>query len=108
VRLTSAVLAPLHAEKVLLVREDFAEKRSEEHERLIAALMEACAFCDAEENRPQLCEILAQPQYVNAPIECLRSGLVGPCDPRKRGPFAARPEYFPELSRERAYRGRAA
>jgi ABC-type nitrate/sulfonate/bicarbonate transport system substrate-binding protein len=82
---TSAVLAPLHPEKVLLAREDFAEKRAEEHERLIAALIEACAFCDAEENRAALCEILAQPEYVNAPIDCLRAGLLGPCDPEESG-----------------------
>jgi ABC-type nitrate/sulfonate/bicarbonate transport system substrate-binding protein len=77
---TGAFLAPLHPEKVLLLLEDFAQRRSEEHERLIAALIEACAFCDAEENREELCRILARPEFVNAPIECLRSGLVGPCD----------------------------
>ena len=82
---TSATLAPLHPEKALFVREDFAEKRAEEHERMIAALMEACAFCDNEENRQELCELLAQAQYVNAPIECLQSGLLGPCDPEESG-----------------------
>jgi len=75
---TSASLAPLHPEKVLMVREDFAEKRAEEHERLIAALLEACAFCDQPENRPQLCELLARREYVNAPASCLQPGLVGP------------------------------
>lgn len=85
---TSATLAPLHPEKVLLVREDFAEKRSGEHERMIAGLMEACAFCDDENNREELCELLSQPQYVNAPIECLRSGLVGPCDPEESGLYS--------------------
>ena len=81
---TSAQLAPLHPEKILLVREDFAEKRAEEHERLIAALIDACAYCEDEANRGQLCEILAQPEYVNAPIDCLRSGLMGPFDPEER------------------------
>jgi len=41
---TSRELSPLHPEKVLMVRNDFAEARAEEHERLIAALLEACAF----------------------------------------------------------------
>jgi ABC-type nitrate/sulfonate/bicarbonate transport system substrate-binding protein len=82
---TSGTLAPLHPEKILLVREDFAEKHSEEHERMIAALMEACAFCDIQQNRPDLCEILSQPEYVNAPIECLQAGLLGPCDPEESG-----------------------
>jgi ABC-type nitrate/sulfonate/bicarbonate transport system substrate-binding protein len=72
---TSRELAPLHPEKVLMVRNDFAEKRASEHERLIAALMEACAFCDQPANRPLISEMLAQPQYVNAPTDCLKNIL---------------------------------
>lgn len=87
---TSAQLAPLHPEKILLVREDFAEKRSEEHERLIAALIEACAFCDEEENRGQLCEILARPDCVNAPMDCLQAGLMGPFYPDQTGVHSLR------------------
>jgi ABC-type nitrate/sulfonate/bicarbonate transport system substrate-binding protein len=82
---TSATLAPLHPEKALIVREDFAAKRSEEHERMIAALMEACTFCDREENREELCQLLAQSHYVNAPIECFEAGLVGQGDPEGNG-----------------------
>ena len=75
---TGAELAPLHPEKVLMVSEEFSKDRSEEHERLIAALLEACAFCDEPKNRGALCELLAQPQFVNAPRECLEPDLVGP------------------------------
>jgi two-component system, oxyanion-binding sensor len=74
---TSAELAPLHPEKVLMVRRDFAEVRAGEHERLIAALIEAGAFCDQPENASLLGEMLAQPQYIKAPAECLKSGLAG-------------------------------
>jgi two-component system, oxyanion-binding sensor len=79
---TSSQLAPLHPEKVLMTRKDFADNRAEEHERLIAALLEACYLCDQPENRPLLCELLAQPRYVNAPAECLEPGLVGPFGPK--------------------------
>ncbi len=72
---TSRELAPLHPEKVLMVRNDFAEMRASEHERLIAALLEACAFCDQPINRPLISEMLAQPQYVNAPTDCLKNIL---------------------------------
>jgi two-component system, oxyanion-binding sensor len=72
---TSRELAPLHPEKVLMVRSDFAARRASEHERLIAALLEACAFCDQPANRPLISEILAQPQYVNAPTDCLKNIL---------------------------------
>jgi two-component system, oxyanion-binding sensor len=75
---TSAALAPFHPEKVLMVRRDFAETRADEHERLIAALIEACAFCDQRDNYPVLGDLLAQPKYVNAPVECLKRALAGP------------------------------
>lgn len=77
---TSAELAPSHPEKVLMVRQSFALGRAEEHERLLSALLESCAFCDVPENRPFLSELLAHPQYVNAPIECVQAGLAGPFD----------------------------
>lgn len=73
---TSAQLAPLHPEKVLMVREEFAEKRSEEHERLIAALLEACPLCDRPEFRRQLGNLLAKPHYVNVQQEVFDTGLV--------------------------------
>lgn len=73
---SSAELAPLHPERVLMVRQSFATGRADEHERLIAALLEACAFCDRAENRGLLGEMLANRNYVNAPAECVRAGLV--------------------------------
>ena len=72
---TSRELSPLHPEKVLMVRHDFAETRASEHERLIAALLESCAFCDQPIHRPLISEMLAQPQYVNAPTDCLKNIL---------------------------------
>lgn len=75
---TSAELAPLHPEKVLMVRQSFAMGRAAEHERLLAALLEACAFCDQPHNRSILGSLLAHPHYVGAPAECVKAGLVGP------------------------------
>jgi ABC-type nitrate/sulfonate/bicarbonate transport system substrate-binding protein len=83
---TSAELAPLHPERVLMVRQSFALGRAEEHERLIAALLESCAFCDQPRNRLLLGEMLAHPQYVNAPAECVCAGLV--CGPGLNEPGA--------------------
>jgi ABC-type nitrate/sulfonate/bicarbonate transport system substrate-binding protein len=79
---SSATLAALHPEKALLVRKDFAIRRADEHERLIAALIHACHLCDLPENRGLIRDLLAQPQFVNAPPECLHPGLVGPFEPR--------------------------
>jgi ABC-type nitrate/sulfonate/bicarbonate transport system substrate-binding protein len=75
---TSAQLAPLHPEKVLIVRREFAERRADVHRKMITALLEASRHCDDIGNCEGLCEILAQPQFVNAPVECLRPGLIGP------------------------------
>jgi ABC-type nitrate/sulfonate/bicarbonate transport system substrate-binding protein len=69
---TSARLAPGHPEKVLLVRRCFADKRASEHLALIAALYEACAYCDQRENADHIINTLALPRYLN-----LSSGLLG-------------------------------
>ena len=50
---TSSELDALHPEKVLMVRSDFAAKRRAEHVALVAALLEACEFCDQPENHGQ-------------------------------------------------------
>lgn len=77
---TSARLAPGHPEKILLTRKEFAEKREQEHLALIAALLEACAFCDRHENADQVMQILAQPKYLDLPVEVLGGGLAGAFD----------------------------
>jgi len=76
--IVSAQLAPGHPEKVLMVRRDFTETHSTEHVRLVAALLEACAFCEKAESRQQIVETLASPAYLNAPEEILRRSLSGP------------------------------
>ena len=77
---TSAELQPGHPEKVLMVRRAFAESRAEEHLALVAALLEACEFCEAPENRDELIALLARPEYVAAPVEALRHGFDGSFD----------------------------
>ena len=42
--------------------EEFAEGRADEHERLIAALIQACAFCDKPQNRRAISDCLAHSQ----------------------------------------------
>ncbi len=73
-------LAPGHAEKVLMVRSDFAENRAEEHLAMIAALSEAAALCDDPAFRPELCRLLARREYMNVPVRVIQSSLVGPFD----------------------------
>lgn len=77
---TTAQLAPRHPEKVLMTRRAFAGSRHEEHIALIAALIEACAWCDVPENRSDLADLLAHPRYLNSPADRLRTSLCGPFD----------------------------
>ncbi|MCC5790865.1 MAG: ABC transporter substrate-binding protein [Opitutales bacterium] len=55
----SSRLDPFHPEKVFLVRESFAREREEEHLALVAALIEACRWCDDPMNRAELIPLLA-------------------------------------------------
>jgi ABC-type nitrate/sulfonate/bicarbonate transport system substrate-binding protein len=77
---TSAELDPGHPEKVLMVRRDFAEERGPEHLALVAALLEACEFCELSESHDEILSVLARPQYVNVPATALRAGLSGLLD----------------------------
>jgi ABC-type nitrate/sulfonate/bicarbonate transport system substrate-binding protein len=91
---TSAEIAPMHPEKVLMVPREFAETRAEEHKRLIAALLEACRYCDKAENRGHVIETLSRKQYLNAPVEALRLSLAGETysgGGQEEKPVAARP-----------------
>ena len=74
----SSETAPRHPEKVLLVRSDFAETRAEEHERLIAALLEACEYCQRAENRKQLSHTLAAEKYLKLRPAIIERSLCGP------------------------------
>jgi ABC-type nitrate/sulfonate/bicarbonate transport system substrate-binding protein len=63
-----------------MVRADFARSRATEHVALVAALIEAAAFCDCPENRERVAETLAQRHYLNVPVGVVRASLCGPFD----------------------------
>jgi ABC-type nitrate/sulfonate/bicarbonate transport system substrate-binding protein len=75
---TSAELSPGHAEKIFMVREDFAVARAEEHLALIAALAEAAILCDDPGFRPELVKLLARVEYLGLPARVIAPALVGP------------------------------
>jgi ABC-type nitrate/sulfonate/bicarbonate transport system substrate-binding protein len=76
----SAELEPNHPEKVLMVRRDFAEERADEHCALVAALLNACEYCQASENREHVTRTLARDEYVGASEAALRAGFSGKFD----------------------------
>jgi nitrate/nitrite transport system ATP-binding protein len=69
---------PNHPEKVLGVREDWAQQYPNAHLALVKALLEACQFCHAAENRDQVLEIISKPQYLNRDPKFVRPGFAGP------------------------------
>jgi hypothetical protein len=64
----------------LMVRREFAESCSAEHLALVAALLEACEWCDTPENREQVIATLARPEYVGVPAAALRHAFDGRID----------------------------
>jgi len=75
-----------HLEKVLGVREDWAEKHPQTHIALVKALLEACEYCDDRRNREEILELLCRPHYVGSTAAYIRPGFL---DPYSRGTDAA-------------------
>jgi len=76
----SAAQHPGHVEKVLMVAQRFAEAHPAEHAALIAALYEACAWCDEPQNREPLAVLLAEAAHLNLPARLITPALLGRFD----------------------------
>jgi NitT/TauT family transport system ATP-binding protein len=77
---TSEELCPGHPEKALLTTEKFIHGHTSEMSAIIAALREACQFCDQIENRPEVAAILHRSGYFTVSEDILKRSLVGPLD----------------------------
>ncbi len=77
---TAAEIDPGQPEKVLLVLEQFARERAEEHLAIVAALIEAAAFCEAPAHRPELARMLGHSRYLDLPAAVIGNSLVGPLE----------------------------
>jgi ABC-type nitrate/sulfonate/bicarbonate transport system substrate-binding protein len=67
-------------EKVLIVRERFAQERAAEHFALVAALNEACAWCDVPAHREDLAHHLAGGSFINQSKHIVAPTLLGQFD----------------------------
>jgi two-component system, oxyanion-binding sensor len=77
---TSEDILGEHPEKALLVLQDFAERREDEHLRILAALIEAGRFCEDPANRREMVSLLAKPCYFDVEKRYLANALLGPFD----------------------------
>jgi ABC-type nitrate/sulfonate/bicarbonate transport system substrate-binding protein len=76
----SAAQQPGQMEKVLMVTQHFAQKQPDEHAALVAALAEACAWCDEPQHRQPLANLLAEAEYLNLPARVIAPALTGRFD----------------------------
>ena len=67
----------LGPDKVFGVTAAWAERRPATLRALLRALLKAAIWADDPANRPQLAELLAGPDYVDAPLDVVRQSLVG-------------------------------
>ena len=77
---TDLEIWPGHPEKVLGVREEWANQHPETHIALLKALMEACEYCDDRRHREEIAVLLARPEYVGTPVTYIRPGFIDPYD----------------------------
>ncbi|MBC7881643.1 MAG: ABC transporter substrate-binding protein [Anaerolineae bacterium] len=63
---TDMDIYPGHPEKVLGLKETWADAYPKTHLALVKALIEACRYCDQPENREEVIQLVCQKQYVNA------------------------------------------
>lgn len=71
-----------HLEKVLGVKEAWANKYPQTHIALVKTLMEAGEYCDDRRHREEILQLICQPQYVGSAPEYTRPGFI---DPYNRG-----------------------
>ena len=61
---TSSDIFDGHPEKVLMVQERFASEREEEYISMIAAVLEACQYCQSKENQAHVISTLVKGGYI--------------------------------------------
>lgn len=66
-----------HPEKALVVNEKFAGEQKEDLKKIMKAVIEASIWLDSLPNRKKAAAIIAQQQYVNAPVEVVEARLMG-------------------------------
>ncbi|MEY4487859.1 MAG: hypothetical protein RIQ79_367 [Verrucomicrobiota bacterium] len=69
-----------HPEKVLAFTEEFATKNPKTVKAILKAIHEASIWLDDMANRPEQCEIVSKPNYINCPKEILLGRLLGDLD----------------------------
>lgn len=81
-------------EKVLAMREDWAESNPDFVDGLLRALDEAAAWCDSSENHAGLARLLARPSYIGEPAEVIERALTGRLKLNSEGSVTDEPNFI--------------
>ncbi|MGK7955435.1 MAG: ABC transporter substrate-binding protein, partial [Crocosphaera sp.] len=66
-----------HPNKILATMDGWARKHPTTTKALMAALIEACQYCDRQETQTETATILANPSYLNLETDLIESSLKG-------------------------------
>jgi nitrate/nitrite transport system substrate-binding protein len=66
-----------HPEKVLATMQPWLDQNPKTARALIAAVLEACRFCDKPKNRLQVVKIISDYQYVNSHVDYTKASMLG-------------------------------
>ncbi len=69
-----------HPEKVLATMESWIQENPTTARALVAAVLEACQYCDVQKNRLPVVNIISDPQYLNAKVEYVKAAMLGKYD----------------------------
>ncbi|WP_027249901.1 nitrate ABC transporter ATP-binding protein [Planktothrix agardhii] len=69
-----------HTEKVLGVKEEWANRYPKTHVALVKSLIDACDYCDDRRNREEILDILCRDEYIGSAPEYTRLGFIDPVD----------------------------
>jgi bicarbonate transport system substrate-binding protein len=73
----TAEIWPSHPEEYLAIRADWVDKNPKATKAILKGLMEAQQWCDKQENRKELSQILSTAKYFNVPATILDPMLMG-------------------------------
>lgn len=69
-----------HPEKVCAFTKEFADSNPKTVKAVLKALHEASVWLDNRDNRPEGCEIVSRPTYINCPKEIILGRMLGDVD----------------------------
>jgi len=68
---------PDHPEKVLGATAEFVEQHPNTARALVMAMLDAAKFIDTQANRARVAELIASPDYVDAPVDVIAGRFLG-------------------------------